>query len=154
MAYRSYIDEEKCNLINLLNKSHELSLTTAYEAEKWAKLADLAYADEVETVKKSVTYTVLTSVIPKAQEWLNKVESQKIDRRRKYDEKEAYDFLLITLKHQLFGEHPIEIVDILSYGYDNSAWWIEFTCNGIKFNLAIPVIEHLDVRNFKDVHKG
>lgn len=90
--YRQKIeDQQKLFEIETANK---LSEDMAKEAAKYAKLAQLALNDKIEVMKNNLRgrWLYLTYPVKSAQKWLS-MKDQEPDKRKKYDEKDSFEYL-------------------------------------------------------------
>lgn len=121
-------------------QAQELFHNMQAEKEKYEKLSDLTFKDWVETVKREVHYEDYIFLGNSAQKWTWMLKNEKIDKRRKYSEKEAYDLLIEKIKEELVPV-DFEIVQFSNqYGVD-----VKFKIPTLKqreFELHIP-----DTRN-------
>lgn len=113
---------------------------------------DLLEADAFRTYKKEVIYllSLNPALISKAKKWLEMVNDKKnkIDKRKKYEEKDIYEMFLKDLK-KLLG-YDIEITHITQYGYESYAYGIYFNCMNHKFELKIPNMDLVDIKHYQD----
>lgn len=113
---------------------------------------DLLEADAFKTYRKEVIYilSLNPSIISKSQKWLEMVNDKKnkIDKRKKYEEKDIYEMFLKDLK-KLLG-YDIEITHITQYGYEGYAYGVYFDCMNHKFELKIPNIDLVDIKHYRD----
>ena len=113
---------------------------------------DLLEADAFKTYKKEVIYllSLNPALINKAMKWLNMLEDKKnkIDKRKKYEEKDIYEMFLKDLK-KLLG-YDIEITHITQYGYEGYAYGVYFNCMNHKFELKIPNMDMVDIKHYRD----
>lgn len=107
--------------------------------------------DVFNTLKKEVYYFDFSySFVDKAAKWikmLNDKES-KIDKRKKYEEKETYDCLTHILEKYL-DKQDIKITAIVYEGYTNYATNIHFTYQGYNLYLKVPVIPNISMQEYQ-----
>lgn len=113
---------------------------------------DLLEADAFRTYKKEVIYLLSLNpvLINKAKKWLEIVNDtkNKIDKRKKYEEKDVYEMFLKDLQ-KLLG-YDIEITHITQYGYEGYAYGVYFNCMNHKFELKIPNMDLVDIKHYRD----
>lgn len=113
---------------------------------------DLLEADAFRTYKKEVIYllSLNPALISKAKKWLEMINDKKnkIDKRKKYEEKDVYEMFLKDLK-KLLG-YDIEITHITQYGYEGYAYGVYFDCMNHKFELKIPNMDMVDIKHYRD----
>ena len=153
--YRQKIeDQQKLLEIETANK---LSEDMAKEAAKYAKLAQLALKDKISTIKNVLRgrWLYLTYQIKGAQKWLF-MKDQKLDGRKKYDEKESFEYLTHQIEELL--DLKIEITDISVLGYDEAAFYVKFKVSedpfGREYELDIPETEKLSKNNLDELCEG
>lgn len=147
-------DQQKLLEIEAANK---LSEDMAKEAAKYAKLAALALNDKISVMKNVLRgrWIYLTYSVKGAQKWLS-MRDQKLDGRKKYDEKDSFEFLTRQIEELL--DLKIEITEISILGYDESAFFIKFTLKEDPFNreyeLSVPDTEKLNKNNLDELCEG
>lgn len=147
-------DQQKLLEIEAANK---LSEDMAKEAAKYAKLAALALNDKISVMKNVLRgrWLYLTYSVKGAQKWLS-MRDQKLDGRKKYDEKDSFEFLTHQIEELL--DLKIEITEISILGYDESAFFIKFTLKDDPFNreyeLSVPDTEKLNKNNLDELCEG
>lgn len=97
---------------------------------------------------------ILFDLSDDARKWLNKLETEKIDKRRKYNEKFCYDLFLDKLK-EFFNENDICIKKIYDDGFTAGKLGIsvKFESHGNIFDLFIPNLRLLHIKFFDNVCK-
>ena len=135
-----------------MKQAHDLTVEMSNEAAKYAKLASLAERDEIDTVKRVLRgrWLYLTYPVEKANKWVRKIKNgEKIDKRKKSDEKSAYDYMTSRIS-EMFNI-DIQIDDFSFFGFDSSAISVYFTIKGDKssqkYELVIPETEKLNKDN-------
>ena len=153
--YRQRIeDQQKLLEIETANK---LSEDMAKEAAKYAKLAELALKDKISTIKNVLRgrWLYLTYAVKPSQKWLS-MRDQKLDGRKKYDEKDSFEYLTHQIEELL--DLKIEITDISVLGYDEAAFYVKFKVSedpfGREYELAIPETEKLSKNNLDELCEG
>lgn len=127
------------------------------------KIDDMKYSlklyelDRVSTIRSSVNYIDIVGYgnlfIEKSKKWLE-MSKGKIDKRKKYEEKEYYDTLTEKISTSLFSGRDIEITQFMSGGYEHYYDSIILNCEDMVFEVIIPVLEKLDIDNFKYAYEG
>lgn len=155
LEYRQKIeDQQKLFEIETANK---LSEDMAKEAAKYAKLAQLALNDKIEVMKNNLRgrWLYLTYPVKSAQKWLS-MKDQELDKRKKYDEKDSFEYLTHKIEDLL--DLKIEIKGISALGYDEAAYFIRFTLkdgfSGSEYELSIPETEKLNKNNLDELCEG
>lgn len=147
-------DQQKLLEIETANK---LSEDMAKEAAKYAKLAELALKDKISTIKNVLRgrWLYLTYAAKPSQKWLS-MKGQKLDGRKKYDEKDSFEYLTKQIEELL--DLKIEITDISILGYDEAAFYVKFKVSedpfGREYELAIPETEKLSKNNLDELCEG
>lgn len=133
----------------------ENTLKTKREQVEQAKYElELTEMDVLSKYKQHVSYdfTFNPSILEKAWTWycmINKnkdKEGNPIDKRKKYEEKERFNWVLDELERQ-FGKKDIKITDILQFAY-GIAYEIMFTTSGYSFQLTVPVVQNVQLREY------
>ena len=109
VEYQKKLEDEKA-LFNI-EQAHNLTVEMQHEADKYAKLAELAFNSELDVLKNSLRgkWLFLTYPISGASKWLHMLSSdEKIDGRKKYEEKEQYEYLTRRISELL--DEEIEIL--------------------------------------------
>lgn len=139
--------------IQAINSALELS---AYEHKKLArhqKLSQLADEDAAYTIRKNVNYLWVDYNFDGAKDWLS-IKAQKYDKRKKYAEKDAYDYLVDNLK-EIFQVDTCEIIRMCYEGYEQYSRWIEFTTDSdYVFHMTIPVVKRITPKLMSYVNYG
>lgn len=123
------------------------------EAEKYQKLYELAEQNRVDTIKNSVNYFSFVAMCEKAQTWLSMLEEEKVDRRRKYDEKAFFEVLQSDVSREIIGK-DVKIKKIYKCGYEIYAWEIYFDFDGKSYAIDIPDTSKLTVKNVSSTNDG
>lgn len=150
LEYKKKLEEEKV-LFNI-EQAHRLTVEMQLEAEKYAKLADLAFNNELDVIKDSLRgkWLFLSYPVEGANKWLHLLSSgEKIDGRKRYEEKEHYESLIHRISELL--DEEIELLEINFYGYERSAYDVVFKLKNDsferKFELVIPETDRLNKNN-------
>lgn len=157
LDYQNKMEEEK-KFLNI-EQAHNLTIEMQTEAAKYAKLAELAFKNELDVVKDSLRgkWLFLTYPVEGASKWMHMLSSgEKIDGRKKYEEKEHYESLVHRISELL--DEEIELLEINFYGYERSAYDIVFKLKNDsferKFELVVPETEHLNKDNLDYCNYG
>lgn len=157
LDYQNKMEEEK-KFLNI-EQAHNLTIEMQTEAAKYAKLAELAFKNELDTLKDALRgrWMYLTYPVVSASKWLGMLASgEKIDGRKKYEEKEQYEFLTSQINELL--DEDVEITEICFYGYGHDAYDVIFKLKndsfGRKFELVIPETERLNKDNLDYCNYG
>lgn len=131
----------------------ELSAHEHKELERHQKLAQLADEDVAYTIRKNVHYLWVDYYFDEAQKWLS-MKAQGCDKRKKYPERTAYEYLVDKLK-EIFQVDTLEITKMFYEGYERYSRHIEFTTDSdYVFTISIPVIKNLTAELMPEVHYG
>ena len=157
LEYQKKLEDEKA-LFNI-EQAHNLTVEMRNEANKYAKLAELAFNNELDVLKNTLRgkWVFLTYPVLSANKWLHMLSSgEKIDGRKKYEEKEQYEYLTRRISELL--DEEIEILEITFFGYDCSAYNVIFKLKNDsferKFELVIPETERLNKDNLDYCNYG
>lgn len=147
-------DQQKLLEIEAANK---LSEDMAKEAAKYAKLAELALNDKISVMRNVLRgrWLYLTYAVKPSQKWLS-MKDQKLDGRKKYEEKDSFEYLTHQIEELL--DLKIEITEISVLGYDEAAFYVKFKVLedsfGREYELAIPETEKLSKNNLDELCEG
>lgn len=157
LEYQKKLEDEKA-LFNI-EQAHNLTVEMRNEANKYAKLAELAFNNELDVLKNTLRgkWLFLTYPVLGASKWLHMLSSdEKIDGRKKYEEKEQYEYLTRRISELL--DEEIEILEITFFGYECSAYNVVFKLKNDfferKFELVIPETERLNKDNLDYCNYG
>ena len=155
--YQKKLEDEK-TLFNI-EQAHRLTVEMQLEADKYAKLAELTFNNELNVIKDSLRgrWMFLTYPVEGASKWLHMLSSgEKIDGRKKYEEKDRYESLVHRISELL--DEEIELLEINFYGYERSAYDVVFKLKNDlfdrKFELMIPETERLNKDNLDYCNYG
>lgn len=112
----------------------------------------LTEAQIVATIKANVHYTWADeAILLKAQKWLS--IRKDCDKRRNYDEKTTYNYLVSQISEAL-ELNDIEIIKISKYGYNTYCFSVYFVTNDLDyiFALDIPIIKNMTVENREETN--
>ena len=149
------LDPYSINAQSILDvgRAESLYVSECQEVDRHKRLRELTKAELVRTVRKNIHYEWVDLFVEDAQKWLS-MQKGNIDKRRKYPEKLAYDQLVRHL-NSAFIREDIQILNIVSYGYDSIGYRIEFvTDSDYVFLLEVPNIENYCEGNMNDFYMG
>ena len=148
---------------NYDNETSETKLKTLKNrlAVKKAQLEDVQYEYDLEyralfnAYKEHITYDMMciNYFAQKAQKWLGCLErneapdGEKLDKRRSYDEKESYNYLVDKLK-KIFNREDIELIKIYDYNF-SEAWEYIFRCENTEFIFTVPNVQKVSFKSFE-----
>ena len=125
------------------------------QAEDVAYELKLVELDAFSIYKDNVGYYMLNSkIIRSAADWLKMVknnkdsEGNKLDKRRRYPEKDNYEWLTEHLK-ELLDVDDFVMESYFDYNF-GQADGITFSSSGHKWQLTIPVVNNVQFRSYKD----
>ena len=139
-----------------INKAKRLVDDMNTEVEKYIQLLELAKQNYVNTIKANIRYEKWILSFDKVSKWLHMLDTEKIDKRKKYDEKHHYDFINSELR-DLLEDDSIEVVSVSSGGWESYYYSYEFKTNKDsehKYYLSIPNTNVLTVDNFHNAYEG
>lgn len=116
---------------------------------------DLLEEQTLKTYKSNVMYFHVgqKGIIDKAKTWLSMLsknqdkDGNKLDGRKKYEEKQMYDYYIGSLK-ELLGIEEMENVQFIDFNF-GQATEIEFKYKSHKWRISIPHIDKIDLKAFK-----
>ena len=148
---------------NYDNETSETKLKTLKNrlAVKKAQLEDVQYEYDLEhkalfnAYKEHITYDMMfiNCFAQKAQKWLGCLErneapdGEKLDKRRSYDEKESYNYVVDKLK-KIFNREDIELIKIYDYNF-SEAWEYIFRCENTEFIFIVPDVQKVSFQSFQ-----
>lgn len=157
LEYQKKLEDE--NALFNIERAHNLTVEMRNEANKYDKLAELAFNNELDVLKNTLRgkWLFLTYPVSGASKWLHMLSSdEKIDGRKKYEEKEQYEYLTRRISELL--DEEIELLEITFYGHDCSAYDVVFKLKNYpferKFELVIPETERLNKDNLDYCNYG
>ena len=150
MRYVMESDKEELSIIKIEKAERRLNekKKVVEDIQNELRLLEL---DAFNTLRKEVYYFDFPySFVKKTEKWIAMLNDKenKIDKRKKYEEKDAYDCLTHTLEKYL-GRQDIEITAIVYEGYSNYATNIHFTCQGYNLYLKVPVISNISMKEYQ-----
>lgn len=139
--------------LKAITSALELSAYEHKKVEQHKKLSQLADEDVVYMIRKNVNYLWLDYHFDDAQKWLS-IKSKKYDKRKKYSEKDSYDYLVGYLK-EIFQVDVLEIIEMTYEGYSQYTRWITFVTNSdYVFHMTVPVIKMVTVDLLSQANYG
>lgn len=139
--------------VKAITDALELSVYEHKKLERHQKLSQLADEDVAYMIRKNVNYLWVDYYFDDAKEWLS-IKTQKYDKRKKYAEKDAYEYLVGKLK-EIFQVDTCEIIRMCYEGYEQYSRWMEFTTDSdYVFHMTIPVIKRITPKLMSYVHYG
>ena len=159
---------EETKYIALTGERILSSMTLINYAEKYLKqkrdlLKDIQYEVNLFTenafniYKKNVSYDFqfTYTICQSSYKWLAMLKNgeykdgSKIDKRKKYEEKERFEFLLQSMR-KIFGRDDLIINEILDYNY-NKGWEIGFSLSNKQFRLLVPIMQHIEIKDYESM---
>lgn len=139
--------------VKAIAEALELSAYEHKKLERHQKLSQLADEDVAYMIRKNVNYLWVDYNFDSAKGWLS-IKAQKYDKRKKYAEKDAYEYLVDKLK-EIFQVDTCEIIRMCYEGYEQYSRWIEFTTDSdYVFRMTVPVIKRITSELMPYVHYG
>ena len=130
-----------------LSSADELVNDMYKEYNKYSKLLELAKKDRIETIKDTVRYMYYSEhLIENAQKWIHMSNDENLDKRKKYKEKEDFEYLQNILRKEILNDDTVEIIGLFFEGYEKYLCDIQFKVMKSEFttfSLAIPIISKL-----------
>lgn len=157
MAVRKIINEyyDKVDPMDMINdaerrirKKKEAIKDMQNEYNLLEKQALSLYKDNIEY------YTLDYHILKMASKWLCMIkenkdnDGNKLDHRKKYEEKNSFNYLYNKLK-QYLGIEDFEIIEILEYGFYGTAMEVEFTYKNHTWRLRIPVPSRVTLKGYQ-----
>ena len=140
-----------------LNSADELVKDMYKEYCKYSKLLELAKKDRIEVIKDTVRYMYYSEILTSAQKWIYMREDKSLDKRKKYEEKEDFEYLQNILREEVFKNPSLEIISIRFEGYERYNCSIEFKVlesEFTKFEIVIPNLSLLNEKRWDNMHGG
>ena len=156
------IEDEKFG-INLntnelrLNSADELVNDMYKEYCKYSKLLELATADRIKVIKETVRYEYSEKVFENAQKWIHMSNDENLDKRKKYEEKEDFEYLQNILREDILKNSTVNINGIWFEGYEKYLCEIEFSVietDFSTFRIVIPNLSELKEKWWSNMHGG
>lgn len=127
------------------------------ECCKYSKLLEFATADRIKVIKDTVRYMYSEKVFENAQKWIHMSIDENLDKRKKYKEKEDFEYLQNILREDILKNPSIEITSIKFEGYEKYNCSIEFKAiesDFTKFEIVIPNLSLLNEKRWDYMHGG
>lgn len=141
-----------------LNYADELVEDMRKEYYKYSKLLELAKKDRIEVIKDTVRYMYYSEkLLISAQSWIYMCEDKSLNKRKKYKEKEDFEYLQNILREEIFKNPFLEITSIKFEGYEKYNCSIEFKViesDFIKYEFVIPNLSLLNEKRWDNMHGG
>ena len=141
-----------------LNYADELVGDMYKEYCKYSKLLELAKKDRIEVIKNTVFYRYYSEkLLNSAQNWILMSENKSLDKRKKYEEKEDFEYLQNILKEEIFKNSSLEIISIKFEGYEKYNCSIEFKIaksDSTMFEFVIPNLSLLNEKRWENMYSG
>lgn len=139
--------------VKAITDALELSAYEHKKLERHQKLSRLADENVAYMIRKNVNYLWVDYNFDGAKKWLS-ITAQKYDKRKKYTEKDAYEYLVDKIK-EIFQVNTCEIIRMCYEGYEQYSRWIEFTTDSdYVFHMTIPVIKRITPELMSYVNYG
>lgn len=139
--------------VKAITDALELSAYEHKKLERHQKLSQLADEGAAYMIRKNVNYLWVDYYFDDAKDWLS-IKTQKYDKRKKYAEKDAYEYLVGKLK-EIFQVDTCEIIRMCYEGYEQYSRWIEFTTDSdYVFHMTVPVIKRITPELMSYVYYG
>lgn len=153
MDYDTIYNGTTADGVKAITDALELSAYERKKLERHQKLSQLADEDVAYMIRKNVSYLWVDCNFDNANDWLS-IKAQKYDKRKKYAEKDAYEYLVNKLK-EIFQVDTCEIIRMCYEGYEQYSRWIEFTTDSdYVFHMTVPVIKRITSKLMADVDYG
>lgn len=153
MDYDTIYNGATADGVKAITDALELSAYEHKKLERHQKLCQLADEDVAYMIRKNVNYLWVDYYFDGANDWLS-IRSKKYDRRKKYPERDAYEYLVGKLK-EIFQVGTCEIIGMCYEGYEQYTRWIEFTTDSdYVFHMTIPVIKRITPELMSYVNYG
>jgi hypothetical protein len=150
-----YIDENKKDLINEIKQSDRRIKEKKQQIEDLQNELDLLKEQGFDTCKRRIMHFGFQNpdITEKAIKWLNMVETgldsdgNKLDNRKKYDEKLRYEWLNKDIQ-EILNDDTITIDKIIRFGVHIEAYEYMFMYNNKKHYIQIPVIARVPFEDY------
>ncbi len=153
MDYDTIYNGATADGVKAITDALELSAYEHKKLERHQKLSQLADEDVAYMIRKNVNYLWVDYYFDGAKDWLS-IKTQKYDKRKKYAEKDAYEYIVDKLK-EIFQVDTCEIIRMCYEGYERYSRWIEFTTDSdYVFHMTIPVIKRITPKRMSYVYYG
>ena len=124
---------------------------------KYSKLLELATADRIKVVKDTVRYMYSEKVFENAQKWIHMSNDENLDKRKKYKEKEDFEYLQNILRENIIKNPTVNINSIFFEGYEKYLCEIEFSVietDISTFRIVIPNLLELKEKLWSNMYGG
>ena len=124
---------------------------------KYSKLLELATADRIKVIKETVRYEYSEKAFENAQKWIHMSNDENLDKRKKYKEKEDFEYLQNILRENIIKNPTVNINSIFFEGYEKYLCKIEFSVIETDFNtfrIVIPNLLELKEKLWSNMHGG
>ena len=124
---------------------------------KYSKLLELATADRIKVIKDTVRYMYSEKVFENAQKWIHMSNDENLDKRKKYKEKEDFEYLQNILREDILKNSTVNINGIWFEGYEIYLCEIEFSVietDFSTFRIVIPNLSELKEKWWSNMHGG
>lgn len=153
MDYDTIYNGATADGVKAITDALELSAYEHKKLERHQKLSQLADEDVAYMIRKNVNYLWVDYYFDGAKDWLS-IKAQKYDKRKKYAERDAYEYLVGKLK-EIFQIDTCEIIRMCYEGYEQYSRWIEFTTDSdYVFHMTIPVIKRITPKLMSYLYYG
>lgn len=148
-----YYNYENVSPIALVEKAERRIVEKKRVIEDMQNECDLLEKQAFDLYKKYVDYPMLNyESIMGISKWLHMKstgvdsEGNKLDGRKKYKEKDMYEYMVDYLQ-KILGIEDIEIIEIRHYSFDE-ALEIIFNSNGHRWRLIVPVMNNIYIKSY------
>lgn len=124
---------------------------------KYSKLLELVTADRIKVIKETVRYMYSEKVFENAQKWIHMSNDENLDKRKKYKEKEDFEYLQNILREDILKNSTVNINGIWFEGYEKYLCEIEFSVietDFSTFRIVIPNLSELKEKLWSNMHGG
>lgn len=140
------------NGLKAINESMNLMDSEQAEIDKHTRLHQLTKEDLAYQIRHNINYLWFDYFLEDAKKWIDMRD--KCDKRKKYTEKQGYDYLVSKLK-EIFDVENIDILEFRTEGYDRCATWCIFTTDtDYIYYLTVPTIKNISHKNMEEVAYG
>lgn len=138
--------------LKAINEAMNLMDSEQAEINKHTRLHQLTKEDLAYQVQHNINYLWFEYFLEDAKKWVTMRD--KCDRRKKYQEKEGYNYLVNKFK-EIFDVETIDILEFRTEGYDRCATWCIFTTDtDYIYYLIVPTIKNITHKNMEGVAYG
>lgn len=150
-----YDDAGKIELKAKLKQSERRIKAKKQQLEDIQNELDLLKEQEFNTCKNNILYFGFqnSNITEKAIKWLKMLkegkdkDGNKINKRKKYEEKINYDILTESIR-EILGDDSIVINEIIIYGKYAEAYEYKFTYNNTQYYIQIPVVTRVPFESY------